>query len=81
MERCPSGLRCTLGKCVWMKIHRGFKSLPLRIKIIKMRFIYIYILLFQYLFSINSIAKIGTIYTDTTINYYSEYTYTKVEGP
>ncbi len=30
MERCPSGLRCTLGKRVWRRLHRGFKSRPLR---------------------------------------------------
>ena len=62
MERCPSGLRCTLGKRVWMKIHRGFKSLPLRIELLKMKFIFIYILSFQFLFSVNQL-KIGTIYT------------------
>ncbi len=30
VERCPSGLRCTLGKRVWGKTHRGFESPPLR---------------------------------------------------
>ena len=29
-ERCPSGRRSTPGKCVWVKAHRGFESLPLR---------------------------------------------------
>ena len=28
-ERCPSGLRCNLGKVVWGQLHRGFESLPL----------------------------------------------------
>ncbi len=30
MERCPSGLRSTLGKRVWLKDHRGFESHPFR---------------------------------------------------
>ena len=28
-ERCPSGLRCNLGKVVWEQFHRGFESHPL----------------------------------------------------
>ena len=31
MERCPSGLRCTPGTRVWMKVHREFESPSLRI--------------------------------------------------
>ncbi len=30
MERCPSGLRSTLGKRVCVYAYRGFESLPLR---------------------------------------------------
>ena len=30
MERCPSGLRSTLGKRVYVYAYRGFESLPLR---------------------------------------------------
>ena len=28
-ERCPSGLRCNLGKVVWGQLHQGFESPPL----------------------------------------------------
>jgi hypothetical protein len=30
LERCPSGLRSTLGKRVYGKLYRGFESHPLR---------------------------------------------------
>jgi hypothetical protein len=30
LERCPSGLRSTPGKCVYGKTYRGFESLSLR---------------------------------------------------
>ena len=30
LERCPSGLRSTLGKRVYAKVYRGFESLSLR---------------------------------------------------
>lgn len=33
MQRCPSGLRCSPGKAVCEKSHRGFESLFLRQKI------------------------------------------------
>ena len=62
MERCPSGLRCTPGTRVWMKIHREFESPPLRIKIMKLKrlifFVLIGISLCQTIDRIGSVEKI-----------------------
>ena len=61
MERCLSGLRCTPGTRVWMKVHREFESPPLRTKIMKLkRLTYFFILIFNLILS-QSFDRMGSV--------------------
>ena len=70
MERCPSGLRCTPGTRVWMKIHREFESPPLRknemfMKIKNLTFLLL--ILTSFLLSQNKIAVVHFVEGDPII--------------